>query len=57
MPAGMKRKFAIRLVLMVALGLLSALAVGAWAWSGGTASADDTHWGGGTTSADDTHWG
>lgn len=57
MPAGMRRKFAIRIVLMVVLGLLSALAVGAWALSGGPAGADDTHWGGGTASTDDTHWG
>jgi hypothetical protein len=45
MPAGMKRKFAIRLVLVVALGLLSALAVGTWLSPDTAAHTNDTTWG------------
>ncbi|MGE5828481.1 MAG: hypothetical protein ACM30G_08980 [Micromonosporaceae bacterium] len=44
MPAGMKKKFAIRLVLMVALGLLSAFAVGAWVSPGTTSNVAEVIW-------------
>jgi hypothetical protein len=44
MRAGIRRKLVIRLAPMIALGILSALALGAWVSHGATVSIADVIW-------------